>query len=70
MKKVAFILIATLVLSCSKSDNCSGNYNDISQNYQTQIDYQINNPAGGIIDYRKIDILKQERDKKLANACR
>ena len=71
MKKAILILATfTFLTSCSKTENCTGNYNEINQSYQTQIDYEINNPFGGVIDNRKITILKQERDKKLSTACR
>jgi hypothetical protein len=71
MKKSIFtlLLLATLV-SCSK-DDCIGNYDEIYNHYQQQIEHVIANPIPGWgVDYRKINLLKQERDGKLANACR
>lgn len=69
MKKSIFILAILLVVSCTK-DDCNGNYNEIYNNYQTQINYLHDHPFGGVIDYRKIQFLEAERDKKLSNACK
>ena len=69
MKKL--LLLATyLLFSCSKEDDCTGNYNDIYNQYQVQIDYVMNHPFGGTINYHQIDLLREERDNKLKNACR
>jgi len=70
MKALKLLALALLFVSCSKDDDCSGNYDEIYNQYQVQIDYVMNHPIGGLIDYRQIDLLKQERDKKLQNACR
>lgn len=73
MKKLFFIFFSIMLLSssCSKDDDCTGNYNEINQSYQIQIDYIKNNPEPGWgVDYRKIGILENERNKKLANACK
>ena len=69
MKKLFLILVIIIFIGCSK-DDCSGNYNEIYNQYQVQIDYVKAHPIGGVINYHQIDLLKQERDNKLANACK
>jgi len=71
MKKLAIILILAFTISCSKDDDCHGNYNQIDKQFQSQIDYIIKhpNPTYGI-DYRQLDLVKKERDKRLSNACK
>lgn len=72
MKKSTLILaLAMSMLSCSKddADNCQQKMAQINQYYATQIKYVQENPGPGGVDQSQIELLKQERNMKLAEAC-
>lgn len=71
MKKLLLPVLATILFSCSKDENnCESEKQAIRDKYQTQIQYVIDHPFAGVIDYRKITILEQERDSRIENACK
>lgn len=76
MKKIILTsIIAFSILSCSKSDSdCDSKRAEINVYYDKQIKYAKDNPEGpnGIygVNYRKIGLLEQERQKKLSESCK
>lgn len=69
MKKLIYLLAITVLLSCSKDDDCQEAKDSINAYYDTQVQFFIDNPNPDGIDYRKIGFLNEERNRKLANAC-
>jgi hypothetical protein len=72
MKKTILILALILCLfSCSNDDgnNCQAERDEINQYYDQQIEYVMNHPGPNGIDYRQIEILNQERQRRLDQAC-
>lgn len=71
MKNLFLSILGILLFSCSKDDNhCEDQKKAIANHYALQIQQVRDNPSPGWgIDYRKISILEQERDKKIMNAC-
>lgn len=70
MKTIKLLTVFLLFSSCSKDEDCEGNYTEIYNKYQTQINFIMNNPVGGVVDQVQLAYVIQERDKKLQNACR
>lgn len=72
MKKIPFLLfVLSSIFACSSDDNsCDAKKLQITNEYQTQINYVLNHPNPDGIDYGQIDLLKQERDNKISNACK
>ena len=68
MKKIIYLCVAISVFGCS-SDNCSEEKQSINEYYENQIQQVKDNPVGGQINYRQIQLLEEERDKKLNEAC-
>lgn len=65
-------VIAALLFGCSSDDgsgNCQAERDEINQYYDNQVEYVMNNPGPGGIDYQQISLLNQERDRKLSEAC-
>jgi hypothetical protein len=68
MKNIFYLFICVLLLSCSSKD-CSEETKSINDYYDQQIQKVNDNPGPTGPDYRQIQLLEDERDKKLSNAC-
>ena len=68
-KKIILLLFTILFISCSKDDDCKAEKAKITEFYdhQIQLCYESDSPLG--IDYRKIGLLRDEKERKLAEAC-
>lgn len=68
MKKTILLFIFVLIFGCS-NNNCSEEKQSINEYYAKQIQYVRDHPGTTGVDYRQIDLLEKERDKKLSEAC-
>lgn len=70
MKKALLILCALFLFSCSQDEDCSSQKKEIKEYYENEIQKVYDNTQNGeTVDNRKINLIKEERDRKLAEAC-
>ncbi len=64
-------LLATMMFACSNDDgdDCQAKKDQINQHFDAQVEYVMNNPEPGGVDYNQISLLEQERSRKLSEAC-
>lgn len=69
MKKIIYIVLATLFFCCSSDDNCDEERSAINERFDGYIEQVMNNPGPNGIDYDQISALNQERELRLEEAC-
>lgn len=68
MRNIILTLLVLTVFGCS-DNNCSEEKQSINDYYDQQVQQVKNNPGPTGPDYRQIEYLEKDRDKKLAEAC-
>jgi len=69
MKKFYLVLLVTIIVGCSSNNDCKSEKEAINKKYDEQVQYVKDHPDPDGINYRQIELLNNERNKKLAEAC-
>ena len=68
MKNIVLAIFALALFSCS-NENCSEEKQSINNYFDKQVQIVRDNPGPTGPDFRKIESLELERDRKLEQAC-